>query len=327
MRRLAALVLGIAVAAGMLYAAEMRQRAREVGNFVLVPGLRYTLSQPELGRRGYSEGLVPQPKGGDVRRFLAVGDSLTFGVSVGPLDAWPNVLRNRLGARNTEVFNFGVAGWDAEQVATFLETRAEAWVPDGVLWGTYANDILPTEVVKASVSEDAIFVGDVVPEGARVLPESWAERLLAKSALFRHVQALKYERALASGAVPATSVERYAAAVDRILAWSERTGVPLLVIAIPPHATFGACDAEPCASMKTWYPQLTAVLQAKGVVYIDIAAVWQGHAPFWGTGAGADLDHPNADGHRMIVDTIAPVVDLLAPVPTNYRPSHRLPRR
>ncbi len=327
MRRLAALALGISVAVALVYAGEMQQRKRETGSFMRIPDLRYALLEPEMGRRGYSDKLTPQPKGGDVRNFLAVGDSVTFGVGVGPLDAWPGALRERLGARHTQVYNFGVAGWDAEQVATFLETRAMAWVPDGILWGAYANDLFPTEVIHASSSGTSIFVGNVVPEGARVLPRGWGEWLLPRSALFRHFQAGAYERALASMKVPPRDPERFGAAVDRIMAWSESTGVPVLVIAIPPHATYGTCDVEPCLSMKEWYPEMTALLRARGVLYVDIDPVWQGRAPFWCLSMGADPDHPNADGHRLIVDTIAPIVDALVAVPTNDRPRHRRPRR
>ena len=84
---------------------------------------------PEQEHSGWVAGMSPPTKRPGVRRVLAVGDNLTW-ASVRREQAWPAVLERRL--TNTEVFNLGMCGYDAEQVSLIAP-----WAPGGLTswWG------------------------------------------------------------------------------------------------------------------------------------------------------------------------------------------------
>jgi len=90
-----------------------------------------------LGARGRRTYQRKKPDG--VVRYVAVGDSLTFGEGVADHQTWPA----RLGAslRGTEVINFGVAAYGLDQVELALTDAGLPLEPDRVLVGFYAPDI------------------------------------------------------------------------------------------------------------------------------------------------------------------------------------------
>ncbi len=80
-------------------------------------------------------------------RVVAVGDSFTYGLEVGPEDAWPAHLERRLNAGHEadrqpphEVFNFGMLGYNTCQEDRVVERFVLDLDPDLLLLGWYAND-------------------------------------------------------------------------------------------------------------------------------------------------------------------------------------------
>ncbi len=318
-----ALAMGLAVAAGLAAAGEAWLRRAEHGKVVIVadpPGIKYGLpaDRPD-DRRGWSPEVDPPPPDGGMR-VLAVGDSVTYGVGVNPREAWParleDALRRVYGRGSLTVFNLGVVGWDAEQVATLVETEAARWHPDAVVWGSYANDLAPTMVVQVG-NGNLVYVGTSVPGPARLLPPRLAGFLLRHSAAFRVVQAGAYTRAARRADLRLASPEFFARQVDRIQAWRDRTGIPVLVAAIPPHvvATPWRCPdlgpgAAACISGLTWYQQVTEVLGAHALPWTGLLPSMQEAArdgDFFPPGT-LDPDHPNARGHRLIAEALLPLV-------------------
>lgn len=314
MRRWIALAFGMLVASGVVAAAELAQRSREQGAFVLVPDLGY--AAPEGGGGpGWREDEEPPPRVAGVRRVVCVGDSVTAGVGVAPANAWPGRVERLLGDAGTEVWNFGMAGWDARQVATLLETRIAAWKPDLVVWGTYANDIFRTRLVVAGTSGDQVYVSEEVPEGARLLPDVLARPLLHRSALFRRAQAVWYARRFDEIQEAEGPDVWYPREVKRAEAWSKASGIPLLIVALPPHVIAGTCtDPRVCNPARNMWETLLAALEASGVPYVDAWEAWDGKGPFDLPNV-VDPDHPNDEGHRLLAEWIAPHVAARLPPP------------
>ncbi len=231
-----ALLFGLALCVLGLGGAEGWQRRRESSGRVQVvsdpPGLKYSLrgGDPADLERGWREDVQPSLPTEGQRTILCVGDSLTFGVGVSRPQAWPAQLERSLGTSAWKVHNFGVAGYDAEQIATLLEARMEAFAPDLVVWGAYVNDRVPTYLLYGAGTDDAVFVGTSVPASARILPDPIAVLLLRHSALFRRLQGSVYAR----NVDPAEAVHPfpgwYERQLDRIAGWAQRREVPLVVL-------------------------------------------------------------------------------------------------
>jgi lysophospholipase L1-like esterase len=292
----------------MLGAAEWRQRRREEGGYILVPGLKYLRRAASPNGSGWQEGREPPVRGGGVRRVVVLGDSVTEGVGVAPNEAWPEVVRARLGAQVTEVFNFATVGWDAAQSAELLSTRVAPWRPDLVVFGSYANDLFPTRVVTASGSGDAVYVDREVPTPAALAPVRLLPWLLEHSALFRHAQAVRYLQWSARRTEPEGGPGWYVGQIARMQAWSAQEGVAVLVVAIPPHLIAGACTEDPrCPIMRGWHQALTGALATTTVPWVDALPAWAGKGPFFQANL-PDPDHPNATGHRILAELVAPLI-------------------
>jgi lysophospholipase L1-like esterase len=83
------------------------------------------------------------PKARDAFRILAVGDSVTFGYREAAQHAFPQQLERRLAGRpgpRIEVFNLGVAGYNALQEVRLFETRGLALDPDLLVLAYVLND-------------------------------------------------------------------------------------------------------------------------------------------------------------------------------------------
>ncbi|MDP2311963.1 MAG: SGNH/GDSL hydrolase family protein, partial [Pseudomonadota bacterium] len=317
-RRLAAAGLGSAIALAGVAAAEAWQRAHELGSMQVhfdPPGIKYVFTEGGEDRgRGWREDRVPPPKKPGVTRLVCLGDSVTFGVSVGARDTWCEAVRRGLG--DAEAFNFGMNGYDAEQVATLLEARIAPWEPDVVVWGTYVNDVFPTYLLYGLETGDPVFVGTDVPEQARILPEPVALFLVRHSALYRRLQGAAYARSERERGPYAATPERYAAQVDRVADWSEANATPVVFLAIPPHvmADMTTCPAQfpvpaLCEASGVQYQAIVGALRARGVTWVDGLTAFQASGrPHFHPERNLDPDHPNAAGHKVLGTAALPIV-------------------
>jgi lysophospholipase L1-like esterase len=312
--RALALGLGCALAAGVLAVAELRQRSREDGIFVLAhdpPGVKYGVTRgPEPMDRGWRPGRAPMPRPPEARqvRVLALGDSVTWGNRVGAFEAWPAQLGRQTG---WDVVNLGVPGWDASQSAALLEAEGGAWSPDAVVWGTFANDGRPTHLVRARTTNAPVFVGTDVPAEARLLPSPIGAWLLRHSALYRTLQGATWLR---TPGAPSFDRAWYAAQVDRFAAWSARSGVPVVVMALAPHVlvTPESCTegyGAMCRTVRTDWESLTAVLNSRRLPWVDTLPALRadGRPAFW-PGEARDPDHPNPDAHAHYASSVEPIL-------------------
>jgi HEAT repeat protein len=84
---------------------------------------------------------VAKPAG--VRRVACLGDSVTLGTGLPAEEAWPQLLQDRLDARDArvEVLNVALGGWSTRQEHAAYARIARKYRPDLVLLGVCLNDI------------------------------------------------------------------------------------------------------------------------------------------------------------------------------------------
>ena len=286
------------------------------------PGMKYALRvrAPEDLERGWHENQpVPEKKPGE-RVILCVGDSLTYGVGVGPSQSWPARLATTLPA-NVKVYNFGVPGYDAEQVASLVTSRLAPYQPDLLIWGTYTNDNMPTYVHATINTHLPIFVGSSVPPSVQILPDPIALPLLHHFALFRLLQGSYFSRHVDSREAAEPYAGWYERYMDQILLWGQTHNVPIAVLAIAPHiladpAHCGQVERTPgfCRSNTEFYHRVQKDLEERGIPWADGLAAYQhsGKQSFYPNGP-QDQDHPNAEGQQLLTDAVVPVVQKLMP--------------
>lgn len=192
------LALALAATLLALFAAELSLRALGVGPRIGVvyaemfqlssnPRLRYELRPgaqdgggglriSSVGHRGED---VPQRAPPGTFRIAAVGDSVTFGFGVQRAQAWPAVLEGLLreaagaDAPRFEVLNFGVTGYDVEQVAERTRTLVSRFAPDLYVYGYVLND-----------PQDVSFEGEALEQIAEHERGAGIARWLSGSRLF-----------------------------------------------------------------------------------------------------------------------------------------------
>jgi lysophospholipase L1-like esterase len=239
-----------------------------------------------------------------VKRVVAVGDSLTWGLGVPATLSWPAVLDRMM--PGVEVFNLGTSGYDAEQAISLVTTHMAAWEPDLVVWGHYPNDVDPTFLMFGAHDEHPVFVGTSIPEPARMLPQVLSLWLVRHSAMFRQVQAAKLARVLASGHTPVAPTDWYTDQLEALSRWSSETGIPTLTLAIPDHTQADPVrcpefiSSKDCGDQAANYARITAALEAAGLPWVSGQQIYAASGQPHFMGADRDVGHPTPEGHRVL---------------------------
>ncbi len=322
-RALYGLAPAVALGAGLLGLGEWSQRQAEARDGLVIPwdapALKYEFAAGGMqNSHGFNEREVAIERVPGVVRIAALGDSITHGAFVPSAQAWPRALEDALVARDlaAQVLNFGVYGYDTESVAAQLDQRVLAWRPDLVIYGFYANDPLPTELVTADGRP--LWVGTGARD-FRVLSVRIDALLHRGSALFRRFEGAAAARAVAArprqGALDWDGCAR---ALDSLVATATSIGVPLVLLLIPPHVVsqpdLPACDASAamgpqfCSSNLDVLNRAEALARARDLPIVDGVAAYRA-APFVDLhGLPTDPHHPSAEGHRRLANALVPVV-------------------
>lgn len=190
--------------------------------------------------------------GDDAIRFLAIGDSTTFGLGVEGEKAWPALLNEilRSKGKQVEVVNAGVCGYSVDQGLAFLESHGFALAPDLVVatfgyndrcdWGFNLCRFWSSRAVillRAALS----YVGIGGPDGEdqnvrpRLTPGEFLDTLLEMEAAWQqdmlcHVVAegRSRQRCARSSIVCVASPRRRCAPIARALTRSVFSGKPRL---------------------------------------------------------------------------------------------------
>lgn len=313
----------LALLLGGLGLGEWSQRQSEAKDAIAipwdVPALKYEFKPGgNQNRWGYNEREVERAKPAGMLRVAALGDSVTHGAFVPSAQAWPRQLENLLTAEglSTQVLNFGVYGYDTESVAAQLRHRVADWEPDLVVYGLYVNDPMPTELVTADGRP--VYVGTGPRDFQVIAPgiDAWLHR---GSALFRRFEGAAAARAIAErDRRDLLDWERFPGWLDALAAAAADLGMPLLTLVIPPHVMIqsdpGACDASAgygprfCAENAEVLERASALLSERGFRTVDGLAAYRAGGVTDLHGRGDDPHHPNAEGHRRLAATLAPVV-------------------
>lgn len=265
------------------------------------------------GPEGYrTEGFSPEPPPGR-RRVVALGDSSTFGWGVEAGDAYPAQLEKALGTGDWEVLNLGIPGYSTFQGTVMLAREALPLAPDVVTWSYLSNDGAMTgESDRATYAQRAGWVGALL-------------EILHHSRFYDTLEA--WIGRLRSGARPATGVRNVAgwgeaeANVRGAVAAARAGQVPLVLVA--------NCVRGPVAEV------LARVAHDTATPFLDATRLVEDALPRIATdpafeadraqivarygqkavtanpkllGFLPDLCHPNAVGHRLIAEALAPLV-------------------
>ena len=92
--------------------------------------------------------------------------------------------------------------------------------------------------------------------------------------------------------------------------WSRRKGIPVVILAIPPHVLAGDCDPSlPCRTLSGWYDTVRSVLAEQPLPWVDGLAALDGHGPYFRPGS-RDVDHPSVQAHERLARAVMPEVSL-----------------
>jgi hypothetical protein len=327
--RFGLLAVGAAVGLGMLREmdkAYLKHEQQIHSQPVFEPyGVKYAYqSPPEPGVvRGWVAGMAPPPKKPGIRRIVALGDSITFGLGVHAHEAWPAALEKELG--DVEVFNLGMCGWDIEQSVSLAVGAMGEWEPDLVVWGNFPNDVLPSFLMWGAHDEHPVFVGTSVPEGVGTFSETLDLQLARRFAMYRQWMAARMARAVQEGLTPMAKPGWYSEQLERLKSWSVESGTPVLVMTIPAHtqAAPERCkefiQPHDCDKQADRYAVITEAVSRSGLPWVDgqrlYAATGRPHfmvGPDEPPGPGAwpdDAEHPTAAGHKALAAGLAGSVE------------------
>ena len=140
--RLAGIDAGIHV----IYRENFQLSDNPVLKYELRPGSRD--GRHTINSAGMRDTEYPEAKPDEIYRIVIVGDSVTYGLTVGPRQAFPEQLEQLLAARlpaslaaqGLEVLNLGVSGYNIEQVVERLRTLGLSYDPDLVIYAYSLND-------------------------------------------------------------------------------------------------------------------------------------------------------------------------------------------
>ncbi len=301
-RRLAALGLGLTLAAGALAWGELRLRAAETeAGLVLrprsAPERQWTYTDAAMEVRQRSN----HPHARTVERIVVVGDSVTDGGGVPDEDTWVSQAAARLEGRPIELINLAVFGYDACQNLATARQAVELWEPDRIVYASFTNDHHPSWLVylDRERSRGAYTGPSVVPEGLPGLLDPLLD--LASFRLWVGGRKLR-----TSGDEAVADWDRY----ERCIAGMAELPVPTLVFNLLPHVMGLGTPEAVDAHMPLGYENQVELearyrrtAEAAGLPFATVfpQLTAQGRA-FHQVGLERDSTHPDAAGHAVFAE-------------------------
>lgn len=236
--------------------------------------------------------------------ILCTGDSVTAGYGVADAESYPSrlqeILRDRWSLRHCTVINTGVNGYSSEQGKTLLRRTLPRFRPDVVIICFGIDDDWP------SIYPDSNFVG----------PLGWSGRIrtiLRRSNLYRLLRDLivkaKIDRASRAGAaVPRVAPEAYARNLRQMVAAARESGAsPVLIAPTSRHEHHQTSQTITLHAPVSFYRQIMAsVATEERVPYLDDPCL--SGRDRCSAGLFVDFGHPNAKGHCILAERLAPIV-------------------
>lgn len=252
----------------------------------------------EVNAAGFRDREVRRAPAPGVVRVALLGDSVAFGHGVPMEQGVADQLERALGT-GYEVLNFGVGGYNTRQTAEHYVTRVRRYEPDVVVLLYVLNDALPAERMAA--------LADLVAH-IRGQPESPPLGLHLVSHASRGLDVLRGQDAEATAPYVREThgqehswrmVER---GLERIGLVAKEDGARLLLAIVP--LLF---DLDPYA-FEDVHAQVADAGRRKGFAVMDLTGELRDYAPAALRLDPRDVSHPNALGHRLIAEALAPEV-------------------
>jgi lysophospholipase L1-like esterase len=295
--------------------------ANPVLDYELRPGARDGAAR--ISRQGLRDDELVGPKPAGVIRIAAAGDSLTYG-SGGPRElGWVERLEasfamDAAGAPRVEVWNLGVPGYNATQVAERVRSAGLPLEPDVIVYGYTLNDPQAFSLEGAALRQMRSEASET--EGGS-LEAGWLRRQLARSHLVvwakTVIAAPRRPRSMPEDPAYAAAVQgdetayvralhddpdswnRVEDALTRLAEISRERGVPVLVVLFPLFA-----DGEPGDALDDVRARVADAASARGLEVVDLSPVYAEAGRRFGRRMDVDFLHPNAFGHRIAAHAI-----------------------
>lgn len=275
---------------------------------------RWTVHTGPEGYRTPAFAVRPSP---GRTRVIALGDSSTFGWGVEDGDAYPAQLQRALTREGGawEVLNLGVPGYSTFQGRIMLEREALPLAPDVVLWSYLSNDGAMTgEADRSAYARREGAVGALL----QLLHHSRAYETL--EAWIAHARGAAASRPRDDVRNVASLAEAAANARESVTL-ARRAGVPIVLVANCVRGTTAAVLASVAQETGAPYLDATALVEA-AIPRIASDPAFEADRRALTARYGAarlakeprlhgflpDLCHPNATGHRLIAEALAPLV-------------------
>lgn len=277
-----------------------------VTQYRLTPGRGYEAiphASAEINNLGMRGPDRTEAKPAGCYRVLVLGDSVAFGLGVGPDETFSTLLEQDLAKaypdRPIEVLNTGTSGYNTAQELSLLQERGLALEPDLVVLAYCPNDVMVTPIV---FEQDGRYV--FYQPNAKE-PGLYNATLIRSSSFYRLVMyAYETWKARAEGTlrrnagINGRTTYDTAGSLDALTGLAELTkahGIPLVCI-IFPYLDRPFADYDP--RIKTIHEQATRRLQVNEVPVIDLLQRWskRDYLDFKRSDV-PDFVHPNARGH------------------------------
>ena len=277
------------------------------------------------GPEGYRTPAFTQHPSPGTRRVVALGDSSTFGWGVEDGEAYPAQLGRALARQGGdragdragawEVLNLGVPGYSTFQGRVMLEREALPLAPGVVLWSYLSNDGAMT-----GEADRAAYARREGPVGALL-------EALHHSRAYETLEAWIARARGAAASQPRSDVRNIASLAEaagnarEAVALARSAGVPIVLVANCVRGDTAAVLARAAQETGTPYLDATALVEAaipriasdpefekdREIVAARYGAARVARDPRL-YGFLPDLCHPNATGHRLIAEALAPLV-------------------
>lgn len=287
--------------------------------YELRPGARdgkTRISSAGLRDREYEAAAPP-----NTWRLAAIGDSITYGSGVAQDGAFSAQLEVMLDERRAEpaprieVLNFGVPGYNVEQVIARLRALAPVFAPNAIVYGYALNDPQAFSIEAEALRR---LERDLGPGDGT----SWLDRVLARSQLYllarrvalerRSRDALRadmpndpaYEAAKRGGRSAyfraihrdGDSAARLARGLDALAAFSREHGVPVVVAIFP---LFQQGDDGGPEALADVHALVVAEVEKRGLHALDLLPAYLGATRALGSELAIDFMHPDPIGQRV----------------------------
>jgi len=298
------------------------------------PGARF--NGHRINRWGFEGPDFPLAKPPGERRVLCMGDSCTFGQSVGPQDTYPAALQRMLGAK-VRVINGGVNGYSSYQGLQWFRRIAPRIAPDVVTVFYGWNDHWLSRIG----GPDKTMAGSTLERVRCVLSRSrvfefgvlgWhALRSTANIPFLEDKPAAPHQPPPAQPPAPApkrelrVGLEDYAANLRAFVTWCKANGAQAILLTAPnyldladtaklPDSAYQVTDKTSVAELRALHRSYNAavrrVAREEGASLVDLCRIFADARDPAKCFAGPPRDfvHPSAYGFGLIARALADAI-------------------